>query len=322
MRKSVAAHVSSILTIIGMLAAMVATSPRQALAVVQRVKFLSGDNYLIVEFLDDDLVHFELSAVGPGPGTGSPIFTTPQVAKTDYAGPSSFTQFGSTLETPEIRVAVDTTTLCVTATDKIKHLLLTALCPLNLTQAWKGLTLTPERMQHVYGLGEQFITVGSADGDWTGRIKSPGDTFGNQMVGFNGGANGNAQIPVMYAVGPNNANYALFLDQVYKTTWDFTANPWKVETWGDQIRWYLMTGPDLPDLRKDYMELTGRPLVPPKKMFGLWVSEYGYDNWAEIEGKLSTLRTNKFPIDGFVLDLQWFGGVSANSDDSNMGRVT
>lgn len=71
-----------------------------------------------------------------------------------------------------------------------------------------------------------------------------------------------------------------------------------------------MTGPDLPDLRKDYMELTGRPPVPPKQMFGLWVSEYGYDNWAEIDGKLSTLRTNKFPIDGFVLDLHWFGSAT------------
>ena len=25
----------------------------------------------------------------------------------------------------------------------------------------------------------------------------------------------------MYAVGPDNANYALFLDQVYKQRWDF-----------------------------------------------------------------------------------------------------
>ena len=41
-----------------------------------------------------------------------------------------------------------------------------------------------------------------------------------------------------------------------------------------------MTGPNLPDLRRDYMELTGHPPVPPKKLFGLWVSEYGYDNWA------------------------------------------
>jgi len=49
----------------------------QTPAGVQRVKFTSGNNYLIVEFLNDSLVHFELSALGPGPDPSSPIFTTP-----------------------------------------------------------------------------------------------------------------------------------------------------------------------------------------------------------------------------------------------------
>ncbi len=90
---------------------------------------------------------------------------------------------------------------------------------------------------------------------------------------------------------------------------------------GDWLRFYLMTGPDLQDLRQDYLELTGRPTVPPKKMFGLWISEYGYDNWAELEDKLRTLRENHFPVDGFVLDLQWFGGIKSNSDDTHMGSL-
>jgi alpha-glucosidase len=179
-----------IVAIGAILLGMFAPRPQSALAAVQRVKFQSGNNYLIVEFLDNDLVHFELSAYGPGPSVSDPIFATPQVAKTDYTGPSSFTQNGSTLETPEIRVAVDTATLCATTTDKIKNLQLTTFCPLNLSQAWKGLTFTPGSMQHVYGLGEQFSTQGSADGDWTGRVKSPGDSYGNQMVGFGGGAAG------------------------------------------------------------------------------------------------------------------------------------
>jgi alpha-glucosidase (family GH31 glycosyl hydrolase) len=53
--------------------------------------------------------------------------------------------------------------------------------------------------------------------------------------------------------------------------------------------------------------LTGHPLIPPKKMFGLWVSEFGFDNWAELDDKLRTLRQHKFPVDGFVFDLEWFG---------------
>jgi hypothetical protein len=63
--------------ILGLLIGSVVTgnagSPAQGtLAHVERVKFQSGSHYLVVEFLDDDLVHFELSALGPGPETSQP----------------------------------------------------------------------------------------------------------------------------------------------------------------------------------------------------------------------------------------------------------
>ncbi|MFD0475699.1 hypothetical protein ACFQ0B_51400 [Nonomuraea thailandensis] len=227
-----------------------------AQAAVQRVQFTSGSTYLIVELLDDDLVHFELAS-GTSPGTGSPLFTTPQVARTDYPGPSGFSQSGNTLTTAAMKVEVTTGTLCVKVSDPAR--LLYEACPRNLTQAWKGLTITKGSMQHAYGLGEQFFTGGSADGDWVGRTRSPGGPYGNAMV-FDGdnGPVGNAQIPVLFAVGAANLNYGLLLDQVYKQEWNLTADPWTVDTWGDQLRWYTMTGPDLPDLRRDYMELTGR----------------------------------------------------------------
>lgn len=326
MRRIRRARLVHLLPAIALLVAFFAVPASPAQAAVQRVKFTSGSSYLIVEFLDDDLVHFELSALGPGPGTGSPIFTTAQVAKTNYSGPSSFSQSGNVLTTAAMRVEVNSTTLCASVYDTTRspNLLLQTTCPLNLSQAWKGLTFTKESMQNAYGLGEQFFMGGSADGDWDGRVRSPGGFYGNAMVyDTDNGPVGNAQIPVMFAVGPNSSGYGMFLDHVYKTRWDFTLSGyWQVETWGDQIRWYTMTGPDLPDLRKDYMELTGRPPVPPKKALGLWVSEYSYDSWTEIDNRLGTLRTNKFPIDGFVLDLEWFGGVTAGSDNTLMGTLT
>ena len=33
----------------------------------------------------------------------------------------------------------------------------------------------------------------------------------------------------------------------------------------------------------------------------------------------AALRADKFPVDGFVLDLQWFGGISPGSDQQQMG---
>ncbi|HYF66171.1 MAG TPA: TIM-barrel domain-containing protein, partial [Herpetosiphonaceae bacterium] len=303
-----------------------ATTPPTATATpggqgVKRVKYQAGTAYVVVEILDDDLVHFEASALTAAPSTDAPLFTTPLVAKTNYPGPASFSQAGNTLETADLRLTVNPTSLCVTVHDKLKAITLTTTCPADLTSAMKKMTMTPESMQNVYGLGQQFFREG-ANGDWTGRVRSPG-SFGNVMSGdgANGGAVGNTQIPVMYALGANNANYALYADQVYKQRWDFVASPWTFETEGEQVRWYVLSGPSLADLRQDYLELTGKPPVPPKKAFGLWVSEYGYDNWAELEGKLATLRTNAFPVDGFVLDLQWFGGITG-SDATRMGSLT
>ncbi|MEU4228952.1 TIM-barrel domain-containing protein [Nonomuraea sp. NPDC026600] len=292
----------------------------EAQAAVQRVQFTSGSTYLIVEFLDDDLVHFELAS-GTSPGTGSALFTTPQVAKKDYTGPSTFSQSGNTLTTASMKVEVTAGTLCVRVSDPTRQLY--EACPRNLTQAWKGLTITKGSIQNAYGLGEQFFMGGSSDGDWVGRSRTPGGTYGNAMAyDTDNGPVGNAQIPVLFGVGAANLNYGLLLDQVYKQEWNLTGDPWTVDTWGDQLRWYTMTGPDLPDLRKDYMELTGRPPVPPKKAFGMWVSEFGYDNWAEIDNRLNGLRAAKFPVDGFVLDLPWFGGVTAGSDNTRMGTLS
>ena len=69
-----------------------------------------------------------------------------------------------------------------------------------------------------------------------------------------------------------------------------------------EMRRYFSDFADHFDLRKDYLELVGHPLVPPRKMFGLWVSEYGYDDWAELEDKIRTLHANNFPVDGAVLE--------------------
>lgn len=290
-----------------------------AQAAVQRVQFTSGSAYLIVEFLDDDLVHFEL-ANGTSPGTGSPLYTTTQVAKTNYTGPTSFNQTGNTMTTAAMKVEVSAS-LCAKVYDPTR--LLYEACPRNLSAAWKGLSITKGSIQNAYGLGEQFYMGGSSDGDLVGRSRTPGGNYGNAMAyDTDNGPVGNAQIPVLFAVGASNLNYGLFLDQIYKQEWNITGDPWTVDTWGDQVRWYTMTGPDLPDLRKDYMELTGRPPVPPKKAFGMWVSEFGYDNWAEVDNRLSGLRTAKFPVDGFVMDLNWFGGVTAGSDNTRMGTLS
>lgn len=297
-------------------------------AAVQRAKFVSGNRYLIVETLDDDLIHFELSALGPGPDKALPLYTSPMIHKTDYQGSATYSQQGNVIETGEIKIAVDAQSLCVALTYKIKQKPLTTICPVDLANDWKGLSLTKEQITNVYGLGQQFKVLGSADGDWLQhkvREEQPAgqaQAHGNGFMPFGqAGMVGNVQFPMMYALGNDGLNYALLLDNVYKQRWDFNGDPWQVSMWGDQIRFYVMTGPSLPDLRKDYMELVGTPPVPPRKAFGLWVSEFGYQNWDQVSKLRDGLKQTNFPQDGFVLDLQWFGGVKANDPNSAMGRL-
>lgn len=296
-----------------------------AAAGVQRVEFVSGSSYLVVELLDDDLAHFEISAVGTSPGIAAALFSTDQVAKKNYTGPAVYSRSGNVLTTGAMSVSVDPSTLCSTVTDTTRTpvLVLHTVCPRNLSQSWKGLSITKSSMQNVYGLGAHFFMGGSADGDWVGRSRTPGGEYGNAMVfDTDNGPVGNTQIPVMFAVGASNANYGMLIDHVYKQEWNLQGDPWTMDTFGDQIRWYTMTGPDLPDLRKDYLELTGRPPVPPKKALGMWASEFGYEDWNEVDQTIAGLRNADIPVDGLMLDLQWFGGVTANSDSTRMGSLS
>lgn len=334
--------------------------PDLAFADVQRKKFQIPEAYLVVEVLDDDLIHFELSAIGSGPAEDTPLYASPMVLERDYPGASGFDRSGNVIETNDLRVIVNEQNLCLEVQDKTRgNTKLATFCPADLAEGRKGLDIDSDAITQVYGLGQQFLKLGDANNDWLAhgrRVGSNvnGQDLGNGFVGFQEAAVGNVQIPVYYAMGDNSLNYAVLLDNVYFQDWNFGSSPWQVRMFGDQVRWYVLTGPDLPDLRSDYMELTGRPPVPPRKAFGLWISEFGYRNFDEINNLLNGrptdggltcppdvlsdpmrnaicpsagLRDANFPVDGFVLDLNWFGGVKkckdsvCNQDKTHMGRL-
>ncbi|MGB3532576.1 MAG: TIM-barrel domain-containing protein [Microcoleaceae cyanobacterium] len=305
------------------LVTFVSTFQARVEASVFRTQFQTDSAYLVVEVLDEDLIHFEISNNSLPPSLNQPLYTSPMVLKTDYLGPSNVLQQFNIIQTRELKIEVIPDTLCIRAYDRQKSdAFLTEICPFYQAESIQGFQIEPGEIENIYGLGQQFKKLGSADGDWTALGVRDGLEFGNGFQGFQDAAVGNIQIPVFYAVGQNNLNYAVFIDNIYKQRWDWTTSPWQVQMPGNPLRFYLMSGADLPDLRADFMELTGRPPVPPRKAFGLWVSEFGYDNWEEIDRLKTGLRDNNFPVDGFVLDLNWFGGVALNNpSQSNMGRL-
>lgn len=288
-----------------------------------RVRYCVEGFCLLLEFLEDDILHVEYAAGGREHDLSMPVWTSPLVAKTDYPGPSSFAILeDGGLVTEALRVSVDEA-LCITVvdTDRQTESTLGRICPEDMDGYRKHLAIDSPDITDIYGLGEQFIEPGMADGNWFGKVRVPGVEQGNAMNGFSGGMVGNAQFSIAYFLGAGDLGYALYIDNPAVQTWNLRQAPWDINVAGDAVRFYLMTGNNLPEQRADYMRLTGTPPVPPKKMFGLWVSEYGFNNWAELEDKLGSLRANNFPVDGFVLDLMWFGGIISDSENSAMGGL-
>jgi alpha-glucosidase (family GH31 glycosyl hydrolase) len=230
----------------------------------------------------------------------------------------------TSFQTQLAHVDIDPVTLCFEVTDLKQGLKLTRVCQSSNANGYE-LTLAKDQSQNIYGLGEQFQSPGVTNHDWSGRVRTAPYKYGNGMDRFGGGGLENAQFPILYALGATSQNFAFYLDTTIALNWDFTADPWKIDQLAKgsdpSIRGYFILGEDLPSLRTQFMDLVGHPLVPPKKAFGLWVSEFGYRNWNEIETKLNHLRSAHFPVDGFVSDVYWFGGYVSNSPDSAMGRL-
>ncbi|WP_152974016.1 glycoside hydrolase family 31 protein [Levilinea saccharolytica] len=289
---------------------------------VMRLRFDRGEASLILEFLADDRLHFEMGKIPAGRSLDEPIFTTPSVLQTQGAGLSAWQLApDGRMVSGGLAAAVDAE-LCIHLEDTRLSAggALGVICPENLTQRRKRLRLDFPEVRGVYGLGQQFPQPGVSNGDWLGRVRFSSSGYGNVMEGYNGGAVGNTQIPVATFLRAGGQAFGLYMDSAAPQRWDFRESPYVFTTSGDWMRGYVLLGEGPAGVRAQYLELTGRPPVPPRKMFGMWVSEYGFDNWAEMDDKLSSLRAANFPVDGVVLDLQWFGGIQPD-ENSRMGSL-
>ncbi len=307
----------------------------------------NGTGYVLIQILEDDLMHAEYGW-GTGPSVNSDLYSSPMVYKKDsqYSGPTQYSRRGNSLMTPQLLVQVDAFNGCLEVHDPVRKVYQTTVCPRNLNMSQgRGLSLNQDQIQNIYGVAQYFdkARVGNSDGDWRAHgWFSTDNGMGNNFAGFPAddtqawGANSQVQFPIMYAISKQGF-FSLFFDNVYRQEWNMRES-WisisnnnygkngPIDVSDPALRFYVTIGDSLLSLRKKYLELTGRPPVPPRKAFGLWLSEFGYDNWGEIDWKLNGKKNNQaglreagFPVDGFVLDLQWYGGVIKNSPDTHMG---
>ncbi len=294
-----------------------------------QTRLFKGSRYwLRLEFVADDVIHFEYGP-NPTPTASDPIYRSPLMADAVWSGTSTFTEHTpNSFSTSDLTVNVDG--LCLKVEDRLRGVHVGEYCLDGYkaevvapeTKGWKTLKVHTHGVKNAFGLGQLFDAPGTIGTDRLGKVNTtPGD-FGNIMSAYAGGATGQTMFPVLYALGQGAQSWMLIVDNVYKQTWDLTRPLWKIGMFGDKVSGYVVVGANPKALRQRLMSITGRSPIPHRKLFGFWMSEYGYDNWREIDDRLRGMRRDRFPIDGFFLDLQWFGNVSPGSDYTAMGKLT
>jgi len=75
---------------------------------------------------------------------------------------------------------------------------------------------------------------------------------------------------------------------------------------GDLV-YYVMMGDTMADVVDEYTQVTGRPALAPRWTLGNIQSKYGYRSFAEIQSIIDGFESRDIPLDGVVMDLDWFG---------------
>jgi len=103
--------------------------------------------------------------------------------------------------------------------------------------------------------------------------------------------------------------YGLLVDNPQRAMWDLGhSDPasFAYRARGGGLQYYIFYGPELQRTLHTYFELTGFPPLPPRWIFGLLQSRYGYRNRQELEAIAQTFRNKRLPCDALILDVFWF----------------
>jgi alpha-glucosidase len=149
---------------------------------------------------------------------------------------------------------------------------------------------------HFYGMGQADQLVDHLDLDHRGHVRDvwnhhspPATTIFPWLLSLRG--------------------YGLLVDNPSRAVWDLGhSDPasFAYHARGGGLQYYIFFGPELQRVLHTFFELTGFPPLPPRWIFGLLQSRYGYRNRLELETVAETFRAKRLPCDALILDVFWF----------------
>ncbi len=146
---------------------------------------------------------------------------------------------------------------------------------------------------HVWGTGERFDAVDQQGKQTNGNVTEHFTHQGDQtylpvpffMTEQGWGCNCNSAIPVNMEF----RNGTILMTQ---------------ETEGSNLAESRILFGNVQEQLKQYMELTGKPSLPPEWAFGVWISGNGWNNDAEVDEQLQAIQRYHYPASVMVLE-QW-----------------
>ncbi len=158
---------------------------------------------------------------------------------------------------------------------------------------FETMSLFPD--EHLYGFGEKFSTLdkrGQRIVSWTtdGLDNSTARTYKN--------------VPLFMST----RGYGIFVNSSHEIVYDMGRQYYLSYTFlikDGLVDYFFIHGPSFKRILNLYTELTGKPTVPPKWSFGLWMSRAMYKNRSEVEKVSHELRKRDIPCDVIHIDPSW-----------------
>ncbi len=117
-------------------------------------------------------------------------------------------------------------------------------------------------------------------------------------------------IPFYYGLHHGMA-YGLFFDNTFRTLFDFGQEREDVASFwarGGQMNYYFIYGPELLEVARQYVRLTGTPELPPLWALGYQQSRWSYFPDTKVKEVASEFRKRAIPCDAIHLDIDYMEG--------------
>jgi alpha-glucosidase len=204
--------------------------------------------------------------------------------------------------TPALAVHIDPSTLALTVTDAAGKTIVRDLAhPIDFDGSGFRLRMAMPAGEHYFAMGDK-----------TGMLDRRGYTFTNWNTdAFGFPPSGDPiykSIPFYIAVGGDGGSYGLFLDNSFRTTFDFghaREDTLEMSAVDGPIDYYVIAGPSTAEVVRRYTDLTGKAPLAPLWALGYQQSRYSYMSDAEIRQIAATFRKYRFPLDVLWMDIDY-----------------